>query len=74
MRNRIQIHLERNNVAVFNLKVTLTIGYCAHRFFILFFCPRDIWDSSSPTRDRTPIPCAGNEVLTTVLPRESPDF
>lgn len=73
MRNRIQIHLERSNVAVFNLEMTLTIGYCAHRLFILFW-PRDICDSSFPTRDGTPFPCAGSEVLTTVLPRESPDF
>lgn len=42
MRNRIQIHLERNNVAVFNLKVTLTIGYCAHRFFIFIFFGQEI--------------------------------
>ena len=72
MRNRIQIYLERSSVAVFNLEGTLTIGYCAHSFF--FFWPRDIWDSSTPNRDGTLVPCAGSEVLTTVLPRESPDF
>ena len=42
-------------------------------FYVLGFCPRGMWDSSSPTRDQTFTPCIGRQSLNPGLPEKSWD-
>ena len=41
-------------------------------FYVLVFCPRGMWDLSSPARDRTCTPCIGRECLNHWTAREGP--
>ena len=40
-------------------------------FYVWFFLPQDVWDSSSPTRDGTCIPVLEGEVVITGPPGTS---
>ena len=60
----------RNNVCLM-LQIFLKNYLCVFNFLAT---PYGMWDLSSPTRDRTCMPCTGNRILTTGLPGKSPLF
>ena len=43
-------------------------------FYVLFFCPRGMWDLHSPTRDQTYTPCIGRRSLSHWTTREVPQI
>lgn len=45
-----------------------------HLNFFFWATLHDMWDLSSPTRNRTCAPCSGSTVLTTGLPGKAPPY